>query len=133
MNPQSARAEAHAERYYAAVRKMTTDVKRIAENTGYTASDIQRIKNFIFLDKHDLGDGKISQFDAPFEMAESWQRLIDGKRIQPYDLTLLKHEMMERELMLQGFTQDEAHVITSRKYNYAQEAYEYYYGKTGTN
>ncbi len=133
LNPQSARADAHAERYYAAVRKMTTDVRRIAENTGYAESDIQRIKNFIFLDKHDLRDGKIAHFDASYEMAESWQRLIDGKQIQPHDLTLLKHEMMERELMLQGFTQDEAHIITSRKYNYAKEAYEYYYGETGAN
>lgn len=40
---------------------------------------------------------------------------------------------MERKLMMQGLTQEEAHIITSCKYNYAKEAYKYYHGKIGTN
>ena len=106
---------------------MTTDVERIAKNTGYSESEIQRIKNFIFMDIHDLGEGRISHFDACYEMAESWQRLIEGKNIKPHDLTLLRHEIMENDLMEQGYTQDEAHIITSAKYNYTQEAYRYYH------
>ena len=62
------------------------------------------------------------------EMAQSWQRLIDGKDIQPHDITLLQHEIMEKELMDAGYTQDAAHTLTSHKFNYAEEAYKYYYG-----
>lgn len=126
LNPSSERAQEHAEKYYQAVRKMKTDCKRIARNTGYSEDEIKQIKKFIFIDKHELGDGKFEQFAPSYEMAESWQRLIDGKNIQSHDLTLLKHEIMEKGLMKNGYSQDEAHTITSQKCNYAKEAYEYY-------
>ena len=125
LNPYSEQADEHAERYYAAVRKMTTDVRRISENTGYSEELIQSIKDFVFNEKHDLGD-RFDYFDPDYKMAQSWQRLIDGKNIQEHDLTLLKHEQMERELMRQGYTQSEAHLITSQKYNYDKEAKAYY-------
>lgn len=125
LNPYSEQADEHAKRYYAAVRKMTTDVRRISENTGYSEELIQSIKDFVFNEKHDLGD-RIDYFDPDYKMAQSWQRLIDGKNIQEHDLTLLKHEKMERELMLQGYSQNEAHLITSQKYNYDKEATAYY-------
>lgn len=73
-----------------------------------------------------IGDGKIERFAPSYEMAESWQRLIDGKDIKNHDLTLLKHEIMENKLMNEGYSQNQAHTITSKKYNYAKEAYEYY-------
>lgn len=126
LNPLGARAQHHAEQYYESVRKMTSDVAHIARNTGYTEQQIQDIKNYVFYETHVLDDDKIARFDASYEMAESWQRLIDGKAVQPHDLTLLMHESMERELVLQGYTQDEAHIMTSAIYNYAKEAYEYY-------
>lgn len=125
LNPDSDRADKHAQRYYAAVRKMTTDVSRIAQNTGFSSELVKSIKDFIFMEKHDLGD-RIDYFDSDYKMAESWQRLIDGKDVKPHDLTLLKHEKMERELMKQGYSQAEAHKITSQTYNYTKEAYEYY-------
>ena len=53
LNPYSKRAEGHTVRYYESVRHMTTDVARIASNTGYSTNEIQRIKNFIFIEKHD--------------------------------------------------------------------------------
>ena len=105
---------------------MKTDVLRIAQNTGYSERTISRIKQFIFLETHDLGDGKIERFAACYEMAESWQRLIDGRNIQKHDLTLLKHEIMERKLMLKGLSQHDAHIQTSRVYNYTLEAEIYY-------
>lgn len=125
LSPDSERADEHAQRYYAAVRKMKTDVLKIAQNTGFSSELVQFIKDFIFMEKHGLGD-RTDYFDPDYKMAESWQRLIDGKDIKPHDLTLLKHEQMERELMKQGYSQAEAHKITSKTYNYAKEAYEYY-------
>lgn len=124
LNPQGKRAAAHAERYYEEVRHMTTDVEKIAAATGYSEEQIQAVKNFIFMDEHDLG-GRTARFDADYMMAESWQRLIAGKP-EPHDLTLIHHEIMERDLMLEGLTQDEAHIKTSAVYNYRKEANEFY-------
>ena len=59
-------------------------------------------------------------------IAQSWQRLLEGKSIQPHDLTLLQHEKLEYELMKNGMSQDEDHIIASSKYNYSKEAMEYY-------
>ena len=41
-------------------------------------------------------------------------------------LTLLKHEIMERELVKNGHSQNQAHIITSEKYNYEKEAAKFY-------
>ncbi len=128
LNPESKEADKHAELYYESIRKMKTDVQKIAKNTGYSIGFIQKIKNYLFIDKQDLGDGIIKRFDPCFEIAESWERLMIGKDIKPHDLTLLKHEEKERELIKQGYTQDEAHRLTSKIYNYSDEAYLYYYG-----
>lgn len=118
-------AEKHAERYYGLVRSMTTDVAKIAENTGYSESVIQRIKNFIFLDKHDLGDLEPRRFDPSFSMAQSWQRLINGTP-EPHDIVMLQHEILEQELMESGLSQYQAHIEASKKYNYAKESDDYY-------
>lgn len=124
-NPYGDKAKEHAERYYGLVRKMTTDVDRISKTTGIPKDKVQDIKNFIFLDKHSLG-GSVPEYFAPdYMMAESWRRLIDGKP-EPHDITLLNHEMMEKELMKKGMSQQEAHNITSKKYNYDKEAGEFY-------
>ena len=90
LDPYSEKAQEHAERYYQSVRKMTNDCKRIAENTGFEESEIKQIKDFIFMQKHDLGNNQLEYFYPSYEMAQSWQRLIDGKNIQKHDLTLLK-------------------------------------------
>ena len=39
---------------------------------------------------------------------------------------MLKHELMEKELMKKGMSQEEAHIVTSQKYNYDKEATEFY-------
>ena len=124
-NQFGAAAKAHADRYYGLVRSMTTDVKRIADNTGFSEADIAKIKKFIFLDTHDLGGAEPQRFAPDFAMAQSWQRLINGTP-EPHDITLLHHEIMENELMNQGLSQDEAHRITSQKYNYAKESNAFY-------
>ena len=126
LDPDSVRAQEHADRYYEEVRHMTTDVHRIAENTGFSEERIQEIKDYIFVEQHDLGGKEKERFDSSYQMAESWQRLIEGKNIQPHDLTLLRHEMMERALVASGMAQSEAHTITSMTYNYGKEAHEFY-------
>lgn len=124
-NIESTAARAHAERYYGLVRSMTTDVAKIAKNTGLPESLIQKIKDFVFLEEHDLGGPVPERFAPSFAMAQSWQRLINGNP-EPHDITLLLHEQMEKELMETGLTQDEAHIETSKIYNYAKESDDYY-------
>ena len=124
-NQYSKAAREHAQKYYGLVRHMTTDVKRIAANTGFPEKEIARIKSFVFLEKHDLGQGKLQYFDPDFAMAQSWQRLINGTP-EPHDITLLKHEIMENRLMHEGLTQEQAHKEASKKYNYPRESDEYY-------
>lgn len=104
---------------------MKTDVAKIAETTGFSKEEINRVKEYIFLKKHDLGNGVVDYFAPDYMMAESWQRLILGKP-EKHDITLLKHELMEMQLVAQGISQDEAHIITSKKHNYSQEASEFY-------
>ena len=120
------RALNHAELYYEEKRKNHPDVQRIAKNTGFTIQQILMIKNYLFIDAHEL-DGGYRRFDESFEIAELWRRLaFDPGNIKPHDLTLLNHELMEMRLVSDGSTQDEAHTITSRKYDYARESVSYY-------
>lgn len=124
-NPEGKAAKAHAEKYYGLVRSMTTDVEKIAKTTGFSREQIQDIKNYIFIDKHDLGGKEPERFSPDYMMAESWRRLSAGKP-EPHDLTLLRHEIMEKKLMDAGYSQEEAHILTTGKYNYGKEAKEFY-------
>jgi len=124
-NPFGEKAQKHAETYYGLVRSMTTDVAKISKATGISEKEIQDIKNYIFLEKHDLGGEKKEYFAPDYMMAESWQRLMSGK-LEKHDITLLKHEIMEKKLMQSGMSQEMAHIETSKVYNYSKEAGEFY-------
>jgi SPP1 gp7 family putative phage head morphogenesis protein len=126
LNPNSDEAAEHSDKYYESVRKMKTDVNSIAKNTNFSIEDIQKIKDYVFLDNHDLGDGRIDRFDSDYMMAQSWQRLIDGKDIKSHDYTLLEHELLEREYEQQGIPHGKAHSLASKKYDYSGEAEKYY-------
>lgn len=121
----SPEARKFAETEYGSIRKRKVDVKRIAENTGYSEKQIEEIKNYLFIDKHDLGDKETRRFDPSFEIAQSWNRLMRGNA-EKHDLTLIKHEIFEKELISKGLSQNEAHNIASKKYNYRKESSEYY-------
>jgi len=122
----SDRAIKHATMYYEEIRNNHSDIKKIAQNTGFSEHEILLVKNFLFIDMHDLGD-TYGRFEPSFEIAESWQRLaFDKEHIQPHDITLIKHELMEYKLMLDGMSQAEAHKAASKKYNYPYESQEYY-------
>ena len=125
----SKEAQKHADKYYEAVRHMKTDVSRIAQNTGFTNDEIKSVKNFVFIETHDLGGKTKERFYPSYEMAQSWQRLIEGKNIQPHDITLIKHELTELKLMKQGSSQSEAHRKAEKLYDYSGEV-KNYYGKT---
>lgn len=116
----------HAEIYYNEIRSRTNDIDIIAKRTGKPREVILEIKNFLFMEMHDL-NGKISRFSPSCDIAQSWQRLSDENMvILPHDLTLIEHEILERKYMKQGLSQDKAHTLATQKYNYQKEAEEYY-------
>ena len=118
LNPDSKEAQEHAERYYGLVCHMITDTATIAQNTGISQDKIEKIKKHIFVDKHHLTGG-YRKFDPSYHMAESWQRLISGN-YREEDIVLLKHEYAELRYMEKGYSQDEAHIKASKRYNYAK-------------
>lgn len=129
-DPTSKEAEEHAKMYYEEIRHMTTDVKKIAENTGFTESQIMLVKQYLFIAEHELFGG-FRRFVPCFEISESWRRLaFDKDNIQPHDLILIRHELKEMGLVAQGLSQEEAHEITSREYNYSA-AYKDFYKSLG--
>ena len=126
MNPDGDEAEEYAKWYYGVIEKRKNDYKRIAKNTGYTEEEIKSIKDYIFSEKHNLKDG-YRKFDPSYAMAESWRRLTEGKEIQPHDLVLLKHELLEMKMVReQGIPQPTAHNRASKIYNYGKGAKEFY-------
>jgi len=113
------RLDKHAELYYEEIRKRENDVAAIAYNTGVPIEDIQRIKQHIFINEYDLGEDIPRRFDPDYDMAISWQRLIDGKNIQEMDTVLLRHELYEYTLMHeQQLSYSEAHEKAAELYNY---------------
>ena len=115
------RMDKHAEQYYEQIRRRSSDVEAIARNTGFSEDDIAKIKSHLFLNEYDLGDATPSKFDPLYDIAISWQRLIDGKNIQEMDLVLLRHELMEHELMnVRGMSYIKAHRLTEASHNYSK-------------
>lgn len=125
----SEEAMRHAELYYKEIRSFTTDVKKISQNTEFTYEQILLVKNYLFMDKHVLENGcEPKYFDACFEIAESWQRLAGmSSEIQPHDIVLIRHELMEMELVGKGYSQEDAHDMTNKLYNYGEASDAYYY------
>lgn len=125
LDPYSKKADKHAVLYYESIRKMKSDCKKIAANTGYPIDLIKRIKYYTFIEEHELDSGK-ERFYPSFQMAQSWQRLIEGKNIQDHDLLLLEHEMYELTLVSLGMPQNKAHDATNVLYNYTRGCEEFY-------
>ena len=126
----SAEADEFAEMYYEEIRHFSTDSKKIADNLGKEESDIRKIKAYLFEDDSliDPDTGESRQFDPDCAIAQSWQRLINGKDIKPHDKTLIEHELLEMKIKQENPDIDhvKAHELASEKYNYPKEALEYY-------
>ncbi len=86
-------AEELAEKIYQQIRLNNADVKSIAENTGMKEFHIERIKNHIFHNNHELRHGA-ARFDADPLIADAWNRLESGAFNQK-DIQLLNHELFE--------------------------------------
>lgn len=120
-DPYNKERDRHAQEFYESVRNRNKqhEIVKVSKNSRLSQSDVEKIYNHIFINEYDLEDGR-KRFDPSYDMAESWRRLseIGGKNIQPHDLVMLDHELMEHDLMAKGMRYDEAHELTNQSYNY---------------
>jgi SPP1 gp7 family putative phage head morphogenesis protein len=118
LTPDSLEAELHGELMYKEIRKRTTDVALISNNTGWEQKDVNFIKNHMFFKKHKFEDGAKRRFDSSFEQAQAWDRLTQGKQTE-LDLLLLQHERLEAEIMRdEDVVYEIAHERANKKYNW---------------
>lgn len=117
------RASKHAAMMYETFRNIKSDVPQIAQVTGLTEEQIQRIKNHLFFNEYELSDGK-HRFYPDFNQAQSWDRLRKGIPLE-HDLIMLEHELAEESLMANGMGYDEAHINANRTANYQEALKEY--------
>ena len=120
-DPYNKERDRYAQKFYESVRNRNKqhEIVKVSNNSGLSQADVEKIYNHIFINEYDLEDGR-KRFDPSYDMAESWRRLseIGGKNIQPHDLVMLNHELMEHDLMAKGMKYDEAHELTNKTYNY---------------
>lgn len=118
-DPGSLRREDHAKRYYEEVRNRDKDaeIKAVAKGAGVSEGVARAVYEHVFINEHDLADGR-HRFIPDYYMAESWQRLREGKDVQEHDRILIMHEAKEKELMDQGMPYQEAHDLTCYKFGY---------------
>jgi hypothetical protein len=94
---------------YAAIRASTTDVARIAANTGISEDIIAQVKTHLLLTEHDVpvGPNQIVRgyFTADEETAAQWARAEDGTLTPAQAVrfrSLMAHEYVESHLMAAG-------------------------------
>ena len=126
-DPEGEKCDAHAEQYYEALRrsKAAPIVERLSKHGGISQKSAQKVFDHVFKNEYEL-DGGRKRFDASYDMAQSFQRILSGKGIQGHDLILLRHERLERELMVRyNKVYERAHELTDRKHNYTRALLEW--------
>lgn len=133
LDPSSKEATRHAQVAYGNIRRQSNDCQYIARNVNMSIECVSLIKSYIFNTRHVLTSG-FDLFSPSYEMAESWRRLSskDSRHIQPHDVLLLQHEMLEIQYILQGYPQSNAHILASQTFNY-QVASDAFYARNLNN
>ncbi|MBD2128779.1 hypothetical protein NDI39_14680 [Microcoleus sp. ZQ-A2] len=112
------RWEIYAPNAYEAIRLSEDDIREIARSTAWPEYRIQRIKNHLFYDEHQLYDG-VRRFDPDPDIADAWARLQRGEHSEE-DLRLLEHEYFESRyegiFRTDYFTAHEATLDSGRKW-----------------
>lgn len=127
----SVEAESKAFRMYSYIKNnLKMDVYNIAINTGYSVEQIRILKDYLFINSHQLISG-YEPFHPNYEIGQSWLRLCGHTKnmnIQPHDLLLIKHELYEISLLLNDkrLTQIQAHKQAEIIFNYSLASREFY-------
>lgn len=128
-DPDGSKRQKIAEDLYSQTRNRNSEyeVKAVAQNSGMSEVDVKKIYDHIYVNKHLFKDGTIHLFDPDYEMAQSWQRLRNNTNIQPHDITLLKHELAEYNVMGESLdiAYEPVHNEVVKTYNYQKELIQY--------
>ena len=127
-DPFGRKREKHAISYYEEIRNRRSDyvIKRISKNGGVSEKAAKNIYEHVFVEKHIFADGTERQFDPDYDMSESFRRILEGKNIKPHDITMLRHENLELNLMKKyNIVYEDAHSLAEQKYNYKKELDEF--------
>lgn len=104
--------------YDARVKGGDSDVKSIAENTGFDYENVLAIKKHLMEEEHLFKDGTIRKFDPSIDIALAWQRLMKGEQ-QEIEILLLNHELRElRYIQKTGCDYETAHNYSNQKYDW---------------
>ncbi len=94
---------------YTAIRENTSDVPKIAENTGIGQDIIAQVKNHLFMTEHDVtvGPNQVAHgyFTADEEIASLWRKAAEGSldaAEQNEFRSLMSHEYVESRLIESG-------------------------------
>ncbi|MGM0124875.1 hypothetical protein IGI37_002269 [Enterococcus sp. AZ194] len=100
-------------------RKIYSNIGKFKNMKDFSKKDIDIAFNHVFNDIHELENG-LSLFKPDYDMAQSWNRLINGNSIQAHDLLLLRHERLEHDYMyvVDKLDYDSAHAKTNKSYDY---------------
>lgn len=118
-DPDHTRRRGFADSYYREIvnRDRKTVIGKIARAANINYSQAERAFNHVFIEKHELYDG-YRTFDPDYDMAQSFQRIIDTGDVQFHDIVLVRHECLESEYMEDGLSYGEAHDKAEELYNY---------------
>lgn len=118
-DPNYSKRNAHATRYYSNIRNSDRNsiVAAISKNVDIDSKDVGTALDHLFYTKHELEKGFV-YFEEDYDIAESIQRLRDGRNIQPHDIILIQHEALEAKYMSSGMLFNEAHSKAESQYNY---------------
>lgn len=122
-DPWGKRRQVHADRYYEEVRARDPEreIAAVASSSGKSREKVRAAYEHVFIREHDLEGGR-RRFDPDYDMAQSWQRLREGRTVFEHDLTLIEHEAREAMYMDKGMTYAEAHAKTCAEgYNYVKD------------
>ena len=109
--------------HYANIRN-ADDIEAVARSSGMSVEEIRTIKNHIFYNKHIKYDGKVELFEADYDMAVAWKRLVEGIP-EERDILLLKHELLESKLEKEhNLTASEAHAMANKTYAWDKKLFE---------
>ncbi|HEM4954808.1 TPA: hypothetical protein U1165_000629 [Streptococcus suis] len=107
-------------------RKIYSNIGKFKEMNGFSKDDVDKAFDHVFNNVPELNYGK-GLFAPDIDMAQSWERLISGKNIQPHDLILLKHERLEHDYMYvtSKLDYDTAHKKVDELFNYSEAVNEF--------
>lgn len=128
-DPDFKKREKFAKDYYQELlgRDRNYEIAAVAKNSKMSVEDVDKVFAHVFELEHLFEDGRISKFEPDYDMAQSWIRLREGKNIQAHDQILLKHELMEANIMGTGTTiaYDPVHREVEKVYNYKKALKKY--------